>query len=952
MSRATREAFKSVVDLVPTLDARISCIEFSEPFLFIGTQTGQIYRLRVSSSGVDSKFDWASWRPDMELGRRPVDQLRAMRGTDYVIALCDGKLTFFRATSMTTDNLNVPQRDISKFCLNEAGYPNFGLCLSVKKKLVLYSWSASAHSFQPLKELAVPDVPLSMMYYSHFICVGYQREYNILVDTTGEVLEFREDVVHLDSKTLPLIKYLPGEVLLLSGAERAGVFVKFDGSPLPRDPVKWLHRPEVIGYCFPYILSISARSDTVEVHDCVTGAFVQSIGLPTKGGGACDIIDCRVGKEDAAKGRNHVFVAISHPPRVVMIQPVPYEKQVEQLLRRRDVTFAQLILENTTDEALKEERLGWMYIDAGRVLFLSLEFEAACELFSKSTLDARELLSLYPELQSPEFKFHPTFFSPELTHGIVSGTLSPADGASSSYDSDGGKSRGGDVGGASGGAGGPGGGAGSALPTDLHPASLSDIVRVVLRRFSNAPIPDDALTGRAQEQITNSYGPLCKFLERQRQAQLETASIQLMAALDTAIFKIYVFMGRVEDLEKFVLVTKSLDMVDSRALLEREGLVHVLALLYQGAHMEREALSVWRDLGTGVHSEPGYDGVKDTVAFLSASNNKALIFEFAPWVLKRRPEVGMDIFLKSKRSPALPHDVVLRFLEELPDLHDQKLRTKFLEYLVNEVGAKEERFHTELAREYMRNVFDLRETMSKVLASATKRDRDEPGTEPGRLGHFRGKLLTLLRTSMYYDAISLLDFLLRCPTLFEERVVLYQRVGDHRRALGLLVYELADHPKAEAYCVEQYNLLGMESDAFVTLLRLYLDPDLADDARADAFRSSAMNLLHRHATKVNAMKVMQLVPKSVPLATLMPFLEQAIPTSAHRVRESLIVKSMYKYEDNRVRVLLADQEERQVVVQRKTYCRVCGKWLGDSILVILPDNTPIHKYCYRAKLDM
>ncbi len=48
----------------------------------------------------------------------------------------------------------------------------------------------------------------------------------------------------------------------------------------------------------------------------------------------------------------------------------------------------------------------------------------------------------------------------------------------------------------------------------------------------------------------------------------------------------------------------------------------------------------------------------------------------------------------------------------------------------------------------------------------------------------------------------------------------------------------------------------------------------------------------------------------------------------------------------------ADQEERQVVVQRKTYCRVCGKWLGDSILVILPDNTPIHKYCYRAKLEM
>jgi hypothetical protein len=73
----------------------------------------------------------------------------------------DGKLTFFRATSMTTDNLNVPQRDVSKFCLNEAGYPNFGLCLSVKKKLVLYSWSASAHSFQPLKVGTLPGLRTS-----------------------------------------------------------------------------------------------------------------------------------------------------------------------------------------------------------------------------------------------------------------------------------------------------------------------------------------------------------------------------------------------------------------------------------------------------------------------------------------------------------------------------------------------------------------------------------------------------------------------------------------------------------------------------------------------------------------------------------------------------------------------------------------------------------------------
>jgi hypothetical protein len=73
---------------------------------------------------------------------------------------------------------------------------------------------------------------------------------------------------------------------------------------------------------------------------------------------------------------------------------------------------------------------------------------------------------------------------------------------------------------------------------------------------------------------------------------------------------------------RFVLETKNLHLEYARAALEREGLVHVVALLHKGLNMERQALSVWRDLGTGVHSEPGFDGVKETVQFLSASNDK------------------------------------------------------------------------------------------------------------------------------------------------------------------------------------------------------------------------------------------------------------------------------------------------------------------------------------------
>ena len=65
----------------------------------------------------------------------------------------------------------------------------------------------------------------------------------------------------------------------------------------------------------------------------------------------------------------------------------------------------------------------------------------------------------------------------------------------------------------------------------------------------------------------------------------------------------------------------------------------------------------------------------------------------------------------------------------------------------------------------------------------------------------------------------------------------------------------------------------------------------------------------------------------------------------HRVRESQIVKNMYKFEENRVAADLATEQERHCVVQRNTFCRVCDKRLGDSVIVIQPDNTPIHFSC-------
>ncbi len=119
-----------------------------------------------------------------------------------------------------------------------------------------------------------------------------------------------------------------------------------------------------------------------------------------------------------------------------------------------------------------------------------------------------------------------------------------------------------------------------------------------------------------------------------------------------------------------------MQLEDAKSYLDKHSLFHVVALLFKGRRLERATLSVWRDLGTGVMSEPGFDGVEDSIQYLSGCADKvrhqstfffqhsvrahaghdcctcmtrvlqAVVFEFAPWVLQKRPERAMNIFIK------------------------------------------------------------------------------------------------------------------------------------------------------------------------------------------------------------------------------------------------------------------------------------------------------------------
>ncbi len=87
-------------------------------------------------------------RAQVELdSRRPIDQLQAVGEIDLILALSDGVLVLVSLTTMErTSKASFPS-GISRFCVNEKGAPRFGLCLSVRKKIMLYSWATAARAF-------------------------------------------------------------------------------------------------------------------------------------------------------------------------------------------------------------------------------------------------------------------------------------------------------------------------------------------------------------------------------------------------------------------------------------------------------------------------------------------------------------------------------------------------------------------------------------------------------------------------------------------------------------------------------------------------------------------------------------------------------------------------------------------------------------------------------------
>mmetsp|Transcript_24844 Transcript_24844/g.86512 ORF Transcript_24844/g.86512 Transcript_24844/m.86512 type:complete len:998 (-) Transcript_24844:74-3067(-) len=973
-----REAF-TLVDVIPDFEEKITALAYKGPaklakspgqHLYVGTATGKIamYKIEEQTDG-SGYFRPRRLETKIIVPKKKIDQLEAVAELNCLIVLCDGRVTVHNALSLEQEPSSTSKnrgKGAYMFSLNQQRSGVHRLCIAFKRKLSLYEYSQAAYVW--LKDLGIPDVPLSIMWYGKWICVGYKREYNLLDDETGDVHEIG---VPLDNRSTPVIKLMPESEMLLASQENMGIYVTFNErgwAPAMRGTMAWGHSPTVLAYCFPYVISASPKSHNLEIHSARDQRLVQQIGVPriTKES-VVALVDARSmvddsGMDDAARGRNPVFVAMSSG-RIMRLQPKPFDTQVEELLKAKQVDAAFDLLDNTTEARDKVAKLSRFHLDAGRVLWLDLDFEEALAHLTHARLDPRELIAMYPELQHADFHYRPKYFSALLLNGIVEGTKTAADGATIYSDApwadegetgvqggdddgdggSGGGAAGGAGGAAAGGSGGAAAGRGRVAATDegdVAMPSFLDVTKTTLRSVRSS-------VAKPKQAVSESTRLMIPFIEdcRKRLADPD-AKPELAMAIDTALLKLYVMHRHDDRLEALAAAPNHVHLEDAKAFLQKNKLYNVLALLYKSANQPRDALHVWKLLGKGEVVEEGKDGVAETISYLSELSHQELIMVYADWVLKKVPEQAMEIFTANKRRDELDPDQVLEFLGGFRDISTTLVQL-YLEFLINVQHSTSRDYATRLAQLYLKTVMTLRETLSSVEASATHDDRPAPGSEPGNLGAVRGKLITLLEKSTHYDVDELLH-VTRDSTLFEENVILHSKRGDHQAALEVLVYQLADNKAAEKYCVAHSPAESPEADPFILLLQLYFNP--RDKALAQSLRDSALALLRDHAKEINSVRVMEILPDDTPVVEVGRYLSTIVPHTAHRLREGQVVHNLRKLEHIRLAGRRAEMRQHNVVITPDTLCAHCGKRINNTWFALYPNDTVMHYKCAKDSL--
>ena len=155
----------------------------------------------------------------------------------------------------------------------------------------------------------------------------------------------------------------------------------------------------------------------------------------------------------------------------------------------------------------------------------------------------------------------------------------------------------------------------------------------------------------------------------------------------------------------------------------------------------------------------------------------------------------------------------------------------------------------------------------------------------------RKALSSLVLTSHSLNSQFLLQQL-KDTDLFYEQAVLEGKLGNHERALQLLVEKAGDCAQAEKYCEDMAAGVKEERARLLTfLLRRYLLP-VPDPNLQDALTVRAVELLNSRADELESRAVVDLLPDQWNIAVILPALRRISRSLVHEQRMTRVTKHL------------------------------------------------------------
>nr|XP_047132086.1 vam6/Vps39-like protein isoform X2 [Hydra vulgaris] len=414
----------------------------------------------------------------------------------------------------------------------------------------------------------------------------------------------------------------------------------------------------------------------------------------------------------------------------------------------------------------------------------------------------------------------------------------------------------------------------------LFPDLLPEMFRKRIKYPSTLPYLTDGDLEKGLKVLIGYLTEIRSNLTKNRQplilsSQQSERSEMFPCLIDTVLLKCYLQVNE-NLIAPLLRLSNHCHVEECERVLEKKKKFNELVLLYQSKNKHEKALDIL--LHQSDNDSSPLKGPSRTIEYLKKldQSNLTLIFKYSVWVLKKYPNEALTIFTNDTQEiEQLPRDCVLEHLNR----YAPNTVTKYLEHIIFDWKETKSEFHNRLFNCYKESIISLIQSSD---------DQTPAGKEPEKLGDLRSRLHFFLEYSTQYDPSKLLqDF--PQNILYEERIFLYKREKRHEEALAVYIYILKDHETAEQYCHKIFSsdcVTESNRNVYLSLVKMYLKPEQvpAYSAPDSVFSGVIMNpnlqaaldLLRKHATRIQIIEALKLLPSDTQIKDILEFLITAL----------------------------------------------------------------------------